>query len=224
MKNLLLLSTILLLVSCASNTNNSDDMNELSLQSEFIERGEDAQVQKVYEIGDKVADFELLSTDENMVSINDYNDQKGLVIIFTCNHCPYSVAYEDRINALNVKFTDMGYPIVAINPNDPKIQPGDSFENMKIRAKEKAFTFPYLFDAKQEVFKKFGAAKTPHVFVLNNSNNEFELVYVGAIDDHEDPDKVKDKFLESAIEALAAGKQPNPSYTKAFGCSIKVAK
>lgn len=224
MKNLFLLSTTLLLFSCASNSYDTNEMNELSLQSEIIERGEASSPNKVYAIGDKVEAFALHSTNDVLVNTNEYKDQKGLVIIFTCNHCPYSVAYEDRINELNDKFTDVGYPIIAINPNDPKIQPGDSFENMKIRAIEKAFTFPYLFDAKQEIFKKFGATKTPHVFVLDNRDNEFELVYVGAIDDHEDPDKVKKKFLESAIEALLAGKQPNPSYTKAFGCSIKVAK
>ena len=121
-----------------------------------------------YAIGDKVDNFTLKNIDGKMVSLNDYKGDKGVILVFTCNHCPYSKMYEDRIIALDKKYKSKGYPVVAINPNDPAVSNGDDFESMKKRAKSKGFTFPYLFDDGQKVFPKFGATRTPHVFILKN--------------------------------------------------------
>ncbi len=175
-----------------------------------------------YQIGDKVDNFKLKNIDGKMVSLDEMQDVKGAIVIFTCNHCPYSVANEDRIIELDKKYKKKGYPVVAINPNDPEIQPEDSFDKMKVRAQEKGFTFPYLFDEEQTVYKKFGATKTPHVFVLNKKGNDFVLEYIGAIDDSpRKADKVKDKYVEKVVDALLAGNEPPMRETKAIGCSIK---
>ena len=104
---------------------------------------------KGYQPGDVVADFSLMNVDGNKVTLNHFKDAKGSIVIFTCNHCPFSKAYEDRIIALHKKYAHKGYPVIAINPNDPQREPEDSYENMQKRAKEKKFPFPYLFDATQ---------------------------------------------------------------------------
>ncbi|MGE4288920.1 MAG: thioredoxin family protein [Salinivirgaceae bacterium] len=175
-----------------------------------------------YKVGDEAMNFTLKNIDDKMVSLSDYANEKGVVVIFTCNHCPYSVAYEDRIVALDKKYKKKGFPVVAINPNDPTEYPEDSFENMKVRAKEKGFTFPYLFDEKQEVYPVYGATKTPHVYLLKNKNGKFMVKYIGAIDNNsKDAAKVTEAYLANAIDALLAGNKPNPELTKAVGCSIK---
>jgi peroxiredoxin len=176
-------------------------------------------------VGDKAPKFDLENVDGSIVALDDYTDKKGVIVIFTCNHCPYSIAYEDRIIALDKKYAAKGYPVVAINPNDPAAQPADSFDEMKKRAKDKNFPFPYLFDDGQGVYPKYGATRTPHVFLLQNTGNVFEVAYIGAIDDnYQDADAVEEQFLEDAIEALLAGNKPNPDFTKAIGCTIKVQK
>ncbi len=178
-----------------------------------------------YKVGDEAMNFTLKNVDDKMVSLSDYAHEKGVVVIFTCNHCPYSVAYEDRIVALDKKYKEKGFPIVAINPNKPTDYPEDSFENMKIRAKEKGFTFPYLIDEKQEVYPVYGATKTPHVYLLKNKNGKFMVKYIGAIDNNsKDAAKVTEAYLANAIDALLAGNKPNPDLTKAVGCSINPKK
>lgn len=178
-----------------------------------------------YKVGDKALNFKLQNIDERMLALSDYENEKGVIVIFTCNHCPYSVAYEDRIIALDKKYKELGFPVVAINPNDPISYPEDSFENMKIRAKEKGFTFPYVFDEDQEIYPVYGAKKTPHVYLLENKNNDFYVAYIGAIDDNsKDAEAVEETYLANAIDALLDGKKPEPSVTKAIGCSIKVRK
>ena len=175
-----------------------------------------------FEVGDYATDFKLKNIDGKTVSLADYKDAKGFIVIFTCNHCPYAKLYEDRIIALDKKFKDNGYPVIAINPNDDKKYPDDSFENMKKRAKEKGFTFPYLVDETQEVAKAYGAARTPHVYLLQKENGKYKVAYIGAIDDDTEGSKEqKVTYLENAIEALEAGKSPDPSMTKAVGCTIK---
>jgi peroxiredoxin len=175
-----------------------------------------------YNVGDKASDFKLKNVNGKMVSLADYPKAKGFIVIFTCNHCPYAKAYEDRIIDLDKNYKTKGYPVIAINPNDPELQPGDSFDEMVTRAKEKAFTFPYLFDATQETYRKYGAKRTPHVFVLEKKGSDLVVQYVGAIDDnYSDASKVTTRYLASAVDNLLAGKSPDPSTTKAIGCSIK---
>jgi len=175
-----------------------------------------------YEIGDEAADFKLKNVDGKMVSLADFKDAKGFIVIFTCNHCPYAKAYEDRIVALDKKYKEKGYPVIAINPNDPEVNADDSYENMIVRAKEKGFTFPYLFDDGQKVYPEFGATRTPHVYILKKSKNKNIVSYIGAIDDnYEDETAVNTKYVENAVDALIAGKTPSPETTKAIGCKIK---
>lgn len=179
-----------------------------------------------YEVGDVAADFSLKNIDGKTVSLSDYADAKGFVVIFTCNHCPFAKSYEDRINNINKRYKKLGYPVIAINPNDPEIVPEDSYEQMKVRAKEKDFTFPYLVDEKQEVFKMYGATRTPHVFLLQKSKKgELIVKYIGTIDDnYQDPQAVQQNYLSNAIDNLIAGRDPDPAFTKAIGCTIKVKK
>jgi peroxiredoxin len=177
--------------------------------------------EKGYKVGDTIEDFTLKNIDDKMVSLSNYQGAKGFIIIFTCNMCPYSVANEDRIIALDAKYKSKGYPVISINPNDPKVSIGDSFEDMKVRAAEKGFTFPYLFDEGQKVFPKFGASKTPHVYIVNALAMKVE--YIGAIDNSSrNPDAVSEKYVENVIDALLAGKKPTKTETRAIGCSIKV--
>lgn len=175
-----------------------------------------------YKVGDKATDFKLKSVDGKMYSMADYKDAKGFIVVFTCNHCPFAVKYEDRIVALAKKYKPLGYELIAINPNDPAAQPEDSFDLMKVRAKEKGFSFPYLFDEGQKIYPQYGATKTPHVFLLDKS---LTVKYIGAIDDNvDDASAVKERYLENAIAALEKNQEANPSMTKAIGCSIKVKK
>lgn len=179
--------------------------------------------QDSYQVGDKVDNFSLKNIDGKMVSMEAGEDVNGYIVIFTCNHCPYSVLYEDRIIALDKKFKAMGYPVIAINPNDPEQYPEDSFENMIQRAGEKGFTFPYLVDETQEIAKAFGATRTPHVFLVKKSSNQdFVLKYIGAIDDSpRDESAIEELYVEDAVAALEKGKDIETAFTKAIGCSIK---
>lgn len=171
-------------------------------------------------VGEKAQDFKLQNIDGNWVSLSDYKDAKGFIVIFTCNTCPYAKMYEDRIIELNNTYEPQGYPVIAINPNDPDVKPGDSFDAMKERAKEKGFTFPYLIDADQTVFPAFGAERTPHVFLLDQ---DLIVRYIGAIDDNaQSVDAVEEKYLDNAIKAIGQDKDPDPDFTKAVGCTIKV--
>ncbi len=180
---------------------------------------------KGYKVGDVAEDFSLKNIDGNMVSMSDYSDAKGFIITFTCNTCPFAVMYEDRIQALNEKYESKGYPVIAIMPNDTNVKPGDALPEMKKRAKEKGFTFPYLMDEGQKVYPKFGATKTPHIYVLEKTNKGNVVQYIGAIDDnHRDASGVKVKYVENAVDALLDGKEVEQKETKAIGCSIKVAK
>jgi peroxiredoxin len=173
-----------------------------------------------YKVGDSIEDFSLMNIDDKMVSLAGYTSAKGFIIIFTCNTCPYSVANEDRIIALNNKYASKGFPVIAINPNDPDVVPDDSFAAMKVRASQKGFNFPYLLDKGQKVYPKFGATKTPHVYIV--SKPEMKVEYIGAIDDSSrNPDAVNEKYVENAVDALLAGKKIDKTTTKAIGCSIK---
>lgn len=175
-----------------------------------------------YKVGDKTTGFKLKNTDGKMVSFADYPDAKGFTVIFTCNHCPYAKAYQDRIIALDKKYKSKGYPVIAISSNDPDVNAEDSYENMIARAKEKGFTFPYLFDESGDICRKYGATRTPQVFLLEKKGGDLILQYTGAIDDNsQDAAQVTMPYLANAIDALLAGKTPEPSFTKAIGCGIK---
>ena len=175
-----------------------------------------------YQVGDIATDFKLMNIDGNMVSLADFKNAKGFIVIFTCNTCPVSVANEDRIIALHEKYVDLGYPVIAINPNNPETSEGDSFDLMKVRAKEKGFKFPYLFDDGQKVYPKYGASKTPHVYILNKEDNGLVVKYIGSIDDSaRNAGAVKTKYAENAVDALIKGSPIDVASTKAIGCSIK---
>ena len=175
-----------------------------------------------YQIGDTATDFSLKNVDGQYVSMSDYPDAKGFIVIFSCNHCPYVVAYEDRMIELHNEFAPKGFPLIAINSNDPEVQPQDSYELMQVRAKEKNFPFPYVFDEGQKVLPHYGATRTPHVYLLERVGDELKVAYIGAIDDnYQDASQVKEKYLANAIEALLNGQRPEPDFTRAIGCTIK---
>lgn len=175
-----------------------------------------------YEIGSIATDFSLKNINDKMVSLKDFKEAKGFIVIFTCNHCPYAIAYEDRIIELDKKYKKLGYPVIAINPNNPEKQKDDSFDKMKVRAKEKGFTFPYLFDDGQKIYPQYGATKTPHVYILQKTDKGNVVQYIGAIDDnHSDASAVKQKYVEDAVDALLKNQEVKVKTTKAIGCSIK---
>lgn len=175
-----------------------------------------------YEVGDVAADFKLKNIDGKMVSLADYKDAKGFIVVFTCNTCPYAKLYEQRIVALDQKYKPQGYPVIAIQPNDPALSSGDSFDEMKANAKKKGFTFPYLLDETQEIARAYGATRTPHVFLLNNEKGQLKVAYIGAIDNnHKDAAAADKKYVEDAVDALVAGKPVPATLTKAVGCGIK---
>ena len=176
-----------------------------------------------YNVGDTVADFSLKSTDGKQVSLATYrSDAKGYIIAFTCNHCPFSRAYEDRIIALDRSYSAKGYPVIAINPNDPSAYEEDSFDNMKARAKEKGYPFPYLADDSQGVTRAFGATRTPSIYVIKKEGDKFTVQYMGTIDDNsQDPAGVTKKYVEDAINNLLIGKPVMMTTTKSLGCAIK---
>src|SRR5690606_36092077 len=175
-----------------------------------------------YSIGDLAADFTLKNVDGEMISLSDYNEAKGFLVVFTCNSCPYAHAYEERIIALDRKYKMSGVPVIAINPNNPKYRPEDSFENMQTRAKDKSYSFPYLMDEKQEVYPLYGAKRTPHCFLLEKTSSGNVVRYIGAIDDnYQDATEVEVSYVENAIDSMLEGGKISIEITKAIGCSIK---
>lgn len=175
--------------------------------------------------GDVAVDFKLENVDNREVALSDYKNQKGLILVFTCNPCPFAKAYEQRIINLHKKYADQGFPVLAINPNDEKISPEDTMEKMKSLASERAYPFPYLKDETQEVYRAYGATRTPHIYLLQMDEGEFKVAYIGAIDDNAmDSGAVSNRYLEDAIASIQAGKTPNPNTTKAIGCTIKASK
>ncbi|WP_194775238.1 thioredoxin family protein [Pararhodonellum marinum] len=181
-----------------------------------------AQESTGYKVGDKAADFSLKDVRGEMVSLSNYEDAKGFLVIFSCNTCPYVVAYEDRMIELHEKYAEKGYPVIAINSNDDKVSPGDSFEKMQERAKAKNFPFPYVYDKSQEVIKTYGATRTPHVYILNKSGEDYVVEYIGAIDNnYQVPSAVTEPYVEKALAELMDGKKVSRNSTKAIGCTIK---
>lgn len=182
----------------------------------------------VLELGSAAPDFTLPGVDGRDWSLKDFSSARVLVVLFTCNHCPTAQYYEGRVKQLVSDYRDKGVALVAISPNDPKSvrldelgysDLGDSFEEMKIRARDAGFNFPYLYDgATEEVSRRYGPVATPHAFVFDAAR---KLRYVGAIDDSERIQHVKRHHVRDAIEALLAGRAPEVEKTKAIGCSVK---
>lgn len=193
-----------------------------SISTHFPKNQAEINVADGYTIGDEATNFNLKNVDGKMVSLSDYPKAKGFIVIFTCNTCPYAVASEQRIVALDKEFKGKGYPVIAINPNNPKVQPDDTFELMQKKAKQAGFTFPYLYDESQTIYAKYGAKKTPHVYLLQKENGNHIVKYIGAIDDNvRSADDVKERFVANAVNELLAGKEVSVKETKAIGCTVK---
>jgi len=171
------------------------------------------------ELGKKAPDFGgLKGADGKQYSLSSFSGKPVLVVVFTCNHCPYAQAYEDRLVSIQRDYAGRGVQLVAISSNDDKNYPEDSYPKMVERAKAKGFNFPYVRDADQKVVTDYGAVCTPHVFVFDKDR---ALRYRGRIDDSKDPKQVKSPDLRNALDDLVAGRPPRVADTKPFGCSIK---
>lgn len=172
--------------------------------------------------GDNAPDFSLIGTDGRMHSLRDYHGAKALLVIFTCNHCPFAQAKFGRMNEIFSKYSKLGLRMAAINPNDAAGYPDDSFDNMKKVAGERGFVFDYLCDETQETAKKYGAACTPDPFLFDA---DFRLAYHGRLDDIMTPLefwKKPSKFhMEEAIDAVLANRKPPVDFLFSQGCSIK---
>ncbi len=176
------------------------------------------------QIGDVAPDFKLEGIDGEMHSLATMMDAngekpKGYAVTFTCNTCPYAKMYEPRLVALHEKLSKMGYPLIAIQPNDVELKPGDNLEAMKERAADRGFGFAYVIDSDQSVYPQYGASKTPEVYLLDADR---VLRYHGAIDDSpQDAEDVTEAYVEMAVAALEKGEDPSPAEVKAIGCGIK---
>jgi len=169
-------------------------------------------------LGAPAVDFQLKGVDGKVHNLKNFSDKTALVVIFSCNHCPYVQPYEDRMVQLQKDYSARGVTLVAINSNDDAGYPEDSYPNMINRAKERGFNFPYLRDDTQEIAKKYGAICTPHVFAFDQQRR---LQYKGRIDDNRNPESVKTKDLRDALDAILAGRKPSVQETRPFGCSVK---
>ena len=143
-------------------------------------------LQAQYKVGDVVSDFSLKNVNNKNVSLAQYPSAKGFIVVFTCNTCPFAKKYENRIKQLDTDFSAKSYPVIAISSNDVKVNPGDSFEDMQKKARDDAYSFPYLYDESQAVAKQFGATNTPHVYVLAREGKQLVVKYLGAIDNNAD--------------------------------------
>lgn len=171
--------------------------------------------------GSPAPDFKLENVDGKTVSFNTMGPVKGYIVVFTCNTCPVARDYEQRIIALNAKYAPLGFPVIAINPNDPDVVPGDGYDKMVERAKANGYTFPYLFDKGQVATNAYGARNTPHIFLVKHTSTGNIIAYTGAIDnDPENTRADKTKYLENALSAVMSGKDPATPTTKAIGCTV----
>ncbi len=170
-------------------------------------------------IGASASDFNLPAVDGKEYSLSSFKESIALVVIFSCNHCPYVQAYEERMIELQKEYKDKGVSVISINSNDITNYPDDSFEHMIERAKKKGFNFPYLRDEEQITASAYGASHTPEVFLFNK---ERKLVYSGKIDDNwQEPEKVRNQYLKNAIDELLEGKEISVPETFSIGCTIK---
>lgn len=165
------------------------------------------------------ADVKMMGVDGSEISIADAAGEKGTLVVFTCNACPWVKAWEKRMVELGNSYAKRGVGVVMINSNDPGTVPADGYAEMKQRAKDRKMAFPYVVDATSDVARAFGATRTPEAFLFDASG---KLVYHGTIDDNaKEPKRVKARYLRDALQALTSGKQVAVKETKALGCSIK---
>jgi peroxiredoxin len=177
---------------------------------------------KTLKAGETAPDFKLKNVDNKEISFESYPKAKGFIVVFTCNTCPYAKAYEQRILELDAKFKSQGYPVIAINPNDPEASKADTFDKMQDLAKEKKYSFPYLFDQGQVVTDQYGAKHTPHLFVVSKTEKGAVVEYTGAIDnDPEGTKSEKTKYVEDVVASLLNNKKPAITETKEIGCTVK---
>jgi peroxiredoxin len=162
--------------------------------------------------------FDLPGVDGRNHSLEQYADAPVLVLVQSCNHCPYVLAWQGRINALQHEYADRGVRIVAINSNDVTTYPADSFENMVEHARDAGYSFDYLFDESQEIARALGSERTPEAFVFDADRR---LVYHGAVDDNRDEEEVTTQYLRDAIEAALEGGTPPVADTPPVGCTVK---
>lgn len=219
-----------LLFSCQNATTESTSETEGTQEdtpvSQTVSQEETAEMNGV-QVGDKAPAFNLKNIDGKMYTYDNIKDAngntpKGFVVTFTCNTCPYAVMYEDRLIDLHNKLSPMGYPVVAIQPNDPEVKEGDNFASMKERAADKGFPFLYLMDEGQKVYPQYGASRTPEVYLVDADG---VVRYHGAIDDNaQDAEAVTVNYVEKAVTAIENGQDPDPADVKAIGCTIKTKK
>jgi peroxiredoxin len=169
--------------------------------------------------GDKAVPFELPGVDDKRHTLENHADKEAVAVVFTCNHCPYARAWEDRLIRIQADYAPRGAQLVAINANDAKKYPDDSFPRMKEHSEEKGFNFPYLYDESQEIARAYGAERTPEIFLFDKASI---LRYHGTVDDNfDDPAAVRSHYFRDALEALLEGRNPLTTETVPVGCTIK---
>jgi len=171
-------------------------------------------------LGILVKDFSLINTDKSIVSLHNYKNAKGFIVIFTCNHCPFAKLYSQRLNDLNTKYKALGVPLLAINSMDATIYEEESLNDMKKKAKTDKFNFPYLADTSQAVGKNFGAEHTPQAFVIWKVDSQWIIKYTGAIDDNGEHPELAHSFIAHAVDELLKNQQVSMPETASFGCKI----
>ncbi len=173
----------------------------------------------------EISDFSLKNVDGKTISLREYKNVKGFIIVFTCNHCPFAQFYPDRLNRLYKKYKAKGIPLLAVNPMDTLVYAEENREEMRKVAERNSFLFPYLLDDNQKIAKKFKAKRTPEAFIIWKEKNSFFIKYQGAIDDNgAEPEKVVNHFLENALVELLSGKQVTEPETTSVGCKINYRK
>ena len=171
-------------------------------------------------IGKSISDFSLLNIDSTRISFKTYPNAKGFIVVFTCNHCPFAKLYPARLNALNLKYSSLGVPLLAINSMDTAVYEDENFELMRAKAMREKTNFPYLYDVTQSVGKSFGADHTPHAFILWKENEQWIIKYAGAIDDNGEHAELANSYIENALTELLSNKAISNAETASFGCRI----
>lgn len=225
--SIFILALVLSVFSCQPPASQESQAEGEAATAQTVSNTEEAEKYLGVKVGDQAPFFELKGVDNQMYSFDNIKDAngetpKGYVVTFTCNTCPYAVGYEDRLIDLHNKLAPMGYPLVAIQTNDPELKPGDSFESMQERHTEKGFPFIYLNDEGQKIYPQYGAKKTPEIYLVDSDRT---VRYHGAIDDNaQHAESVTINYVENAVTAIEAGQAPDPADVKAIGCSIKAKK